>query len=335
MSRARIESALLSVWYGRRRPPIILVVLAIVFRGVSALRRVAYRRGWLASHRVGVPIVVIGNITVGGSGKTPLTAWLASALEMHGIKVGIVTRGYGGRSKEWPQPVTISSDPAIVGDEAVLLARASGCPVMAGPDRATGAARLADKVDIILADDGLQHYRLQRDFEIVVIDGERGLGNGWLLPAGPLREPQARLGRVDCIVVKGGATAAARPGALSMRLRSCYARSLVDGQEQALACFRTTPVHALAGIGNPDAFFNALRQAGLNVIPHPLPDHATLSFEDLQFAEAYPVLMTEKDAVKLPATTDRRLWTVPAHVVWEEGHDDNLVAHIRRLIRVS
>ncbi|HET6724435.1 MAG TPA: tetraacyldisaccharide 4'-kinase [Gammaproteobacteria bacterium] len=337
MNRSRLENSLLSTWYAHKRPPFGLQLLAHLFRGTSALRRGAYAHGVLPSRRVSVPVVVVGNITVGGSGKTPLTIWLAQALAERGIHPGIVTRGYGGNARQWPRDVLPTSSAGEVGDEAVLLARAARCPVVAGPDRAAAAARLLDHtpVDVILADDGLQHYALARDFEIAVIDGERGLGNGWALPAGPLREPVARLDRVDAIVIKGGADKIAIPGALSMALALCDAQSIAGDERRPLASFRGTPVHAVAGIGNPEQFFAALRAAGLDIVPHPLPDHAALTLDDVEFEDERPVLMTEKDAVKLPAVFGGQLWVVPAEAQLPKAEADDLLTRIAGLVRVS
>ncbi|HET7308063.1 MAG TPA: tetraacyldisaccharide 4'-kinase [Gammaproteobacteria bacterium] len=333
----KLERALVATWYGKRPPPFGLQLLAYVFRGAIALRRAGYRRGLLPSRRLAVPVVVVGNITAGGSGKTPFTIWLARALRERDIRAGIVTRGYGGQARYWPRDVTPTSVAAEVGDEAVLLARATQCPVVAGPDRAAAAARLLDNeaVDVIIADDGLQHYGLARDFEIATIDGERGLGNGWLLPAGPLRETAARLDRVDCIVIKGDAGRFALPGALSMTLDLPTARSLANGNIRPLESFRDSAVHAVAGIGHPAQFFAMLREHGLDVIAHPFPDHAELCIEDVTFGDDLPVLMTEKDAVKLLAVNDERLWTVPAEARLPQVEAEDLLARIGGLVRVK
>lgn len=337
MNRTRLEKAFVSVWYSNRRPPFGLQLLSYVFRGASTFRRAAYRRGLLPSRRLTAPVVVVGNITAGGSGKTPFTIWLAKALRERGIRPGIVTRGYGGQARYWPRDVTPTSVAAEVGDEAVLLARATQCPVVAGPDRAVAAARLLDNesVDVIIADDGLQHYGLVRDFEIATIDGERGLGNGWLLPAGPLRETAARLDQVDCIVIKGDASRFALPGALSMTLDLPTARSLANESARSLESFHDSAVHAVAGIGHPEQFFAMLREHGLDVIAHPFPDHAALGVEDVAFGDELPVLMTEKDAVKLPAVNDERLWTVPAEARLPQAEAEDLLARIAGLVRVK
>jgi tetraacyldisaccharide 4'-kinase len=335
--RAGLERMLVSTWYEAARPPFALKLLSYLFRGASAARRAGYAHHLLPSRRVAVPVVVVGNITAGGSGKTPLTIWLARALGERGLRAGIVTRGYAGGAKHWPRQVTGQSSAAEVGDEALLLARATGCPVVVGPDRAAAAARLLDRaeLDVIIADDGLQHYALARDFEIAVIDGERGLGNGWPLPAGPLREPAARLDQVDCIVVKGAGGEGIAPGTVTMTLDVDRAWSLAGESEQGLSAFRGAPVHAAAGIGNPGQFFEALRARGIEVIPHPLPDHAALTLEELEFGDGRPVLMTEKDAVKLPPTSDSRLWVVPARASLADVEARDLLTRIAGLVRVK
>jgi tetraacyldisaccharide 4'-kinase len=281
-------------WYGQAGGAALLLPLAMLFGGIVALRRLAFRRRWLASAHPGRPVVVIGNLSVGGSGKTPLTIWLADALAARGLRVGIVSRGYGG-SAAGPVRVSADSDPADVGDEPVLLARRTSARIVVARDRVAAAALLAPEVDLILADDGLQHYRLRRDFEILVVDGRRRHGNGWLLPAGPLREPLARAATVDAIVANGGV---AQPGEIAMVLESGDVVSLADGARAPLAAWAGRTVHAVAGIGHPERFFATLRAAGLQVLAHPRADHAPLAPADVAFDDAYPVLMTEKDAVK-------------------------------------
>ena len=335
-----------------------MLPLAGIFRLVVALRYGAYRSGVLRSHRVTRPVIVIGNLSVGGTGKTPFTIWLAQALQSRGLRVGIVLRGYGGRSAHWPREVAGDTDWEVVGDEAVLLARRTGAIVVAGPDRVAAALRAIELgAQIVLSDDGLQHYRLARDREIAVIDARRGLGNGHLLPAGPLREPKRRLSRVDLIVLThrtgelqtppissnpssdvslevAGEPGTSKPGALeeggyaggaALAARTIHAAArLVDavciatGERRALASFRGAPVHAIAGIGHPQAFFRALTACGLDVLPHARPDHAPIEFADIDFTDGYPVLMTEKDAVKCISIADQRHWAVRMDIDLEE-----------------
>jgi tetraacyldisaccharide 4'-kinase len=290
-------------WYGRRSRAA-LAPLGWLFGGVAGLRRLAYRRGWFHAHRVPRPVIVVGNLTVGGAGKTPLTVWLARALQQRGLRVGIVSRGYGGTAAG-PVRVTPASDPDEVGDEPVLIAARTGAPVVVARDRVAGARLLATEVDVLLADDGLQHYRLDRDLELVVVDGRRGFGNGRLLPAGPLREPRARAAEAAAYVVNGGDGGEAGlpdgPPVLRMRLAPGEVVAVAGGARTALAAWAGRRVHAVAGIGDPARFFRTLESAGLQVVPHAFPDHARLRPSDLEFGDDAAVLMTEKDAVKCRA----------------------------------
>lgn len=290
---------------------IALAPLSWLYGVIVGARRAAYRSGLASAIRVGVPVIVIGNITVGGVGKTPLTIWLASRLTARGLRVGVVLRGYGGQSREWPREATSETAPREVGDEAVLIAARTSAIVVAAPDRVAAARRAVERgAQIVLADDGLQHYRLARDMEIAVIDEQRGLGNGRLLPAGPLREPRNRLDSVDLIVwTRRGALDDERKG-VTVRAYLGDAQSVASAEVQSLDAFRGRTVHALAAIGNPTAFFDALRAAGLSIREHPLPDHAALTVDALRFDDDAPVLMTEKDAVKCRAFADRRMWAV-------------------------
>jgi tetraacyldisaccharide 4'-kinase len=303
-------------WYGRGAAGLVLAPLGWLFGGGVALRRLAYRRGWFHAHRLARPVIVVGNLTVGGAGKTPLTVWLAQALRAHGLRVGIVSRGYGGTATG-PVRVTATSDPAEVGDEPVLLAARTGAPVVVARDRVAGAKLLAAETDVLLADDGLQHYRLARDLELVVVDGRRGFGNGRLLPAGPLREPRGRAAEAAAYVVNGGNGSdpglPAGPPVLRMRLVSGGVVSLVGGARTPLEAWAGRRVHAVAGIGDPARFFGTLTAAGLQVVPHAFPDHARYAAGDLAFEDDAPVLMTEKDAVKC------RAFAGPRHHYLEVG----------------
>jgi tetraacyldisaccharide 4'-kinase len=268
---------------------------------------------------------VVGNISVGGTGKTPLVIWLAEELRWRGHRPGIITRGYGGGSPTWPQHVSAASDAASVGDEAVLLAARSKAIVVAGPDRVACAnAAIERGATVILSDDGLQHYRLLRDYEIAVIDGTRGVGNGFLLPAGPLRESKRRLETVDAVVVTQRAHdevsySLARPKWFTARGEIRDAWSLKTREIRPLSAFAGIPVHAIAGIGHPTAFFDGLSHAGLKVDTRALADHAAIAVDDLRFADTAPVLMTEKDAVKCRAFADQRCWAVPLHLSVADG----------------
>jgi tetraacyldisaccharide 4'-kinase len=295
-----------------------LLPLAGLFYLLAGLRRRLYRHAWLASIRLPVPVLVVGNVRVGGSGKSPLVAALALNLKARGWRPGIIARGYGGHARHWPQPVHAKSDPWLLGDEPVMLAQLTGCPLWVGPDRVAAAqALLAENdCDLILSDDGLQHYRLQRDLEIALIDGQRRHGNGLPLPAGPLREPLSRLEQVDWRITKGPAA----PGEIPMALSLGQARALVDEQRQRpLRDFIGQPVHALAGIAHPQSFFQLLRAQGLQLIEHPLADHYSFSAKDICFDDQAPVLMTHKDAVKCRALADERHWYLPLQAQLDEG----------------
>jgi tetraacyldisaccharide 4'-kinase len=275
------------------------------------VRRLLYRKGIKSITRIPVPVIVVGNISVGGTGKTPIVIWLAQELQSHGYRVGIVSRGYGGLSEEWPQLVSSESDPTLVGDEPVLLARATSCPVMVGQDRVSAANALlsAESLDLLISDDGLQHYKLGRALEIVVVDGMRGLGNGLCLPAGPLREFSSRLTKADAVIVNGEGweyegVYRVQPVAQSLYQVSGFTKKTLEE-------FRETQVHAVAGIGNPKRFFDTLKDAGIDVLPHPLPDHANLSKEDIEFNDSRPVLITEKDAVKCQHFAHNDVWCLP------------------------
>ncbi|HEY6823908.1 MAG TPA: tetraacyldisaccharide 4'-kinase [Steroidobacteraceae bacterium] len=334
-----MERQLTQLWYREHPRASLLQPLAWLYRGITSLRARLYRSGWARSMSAGRPVVVVGNLTVGGTGKTPLTLWLAGALSAQGLRVGIVARGYGGRSGSGPRRVQADSIWQDVGDEPLILARRSGCPTVVGGDRLAAArALVALGVDVILADDGLQHLRLARDCEIVLIDGARGFGNGRLLPAGPLREPTARLLRVDAIVVNGDAThrsLAALPAgrALTMQLQVGEAVSVDERRRQPLAAFRGARVHAVAGIGNPQRFFAQLRAHGLEVIEHAFPDHHPLSAAELAFADSLAVLMTEKDAVKCAPFADQRLWYVPVTAQLAAPDAQQLLSHILPKVR--
>jgi tetraacyldisaccharide 4'-kinase len=268
-------------------------------------------------------VVVVGNLSVGGTGKTPLVCWLVAHLQERGFTPGVVTRGYGGSSRE-VRRISAADDPLIVGDESVLLARRTGAPVAIGRDRPAAAQLLTSAgCNVIVSDDGLQHYAWARDCEVVVIDGDRRFGNGWLLPAGPLRETPARLKAADAVVVNGGRPLLA--GALSMRLEAKHAVKLVGGGVQTLTSLSGRSIHAIAGIGNPERFFNMLRARGIEVTGHPLADHARISPRDIEFGDAKPVLMTEKDAVKCAAFAGQQHWYVPVTACFDGGESSALL----------
>jgi tetraacyldisaccharide 4'-kinase len=328
-----LDSGLQRVWYGSAWLSLPLWPLGWIFRLVVALRRGLYSTGILRRQRIPVPVVVVGNLTVGGTGKTPITAWLARQLMLRGHRVGVVLRGYGGRHSGAPRVVTASDDPVAVGDEALLHARRAAHVVVIGADR-VAAARLAAEqgAEVIVCDDGLQHLRLARDYEIAVVDAVRGLGNRQLLPAGPLREPAERLERVDAVVLaRRGAGKAApihprRPYVAEALFEPGLAVNVLSGERRPLSSFQGAPVHAVAGIGNPEAFFASLAEAGLQVAGRALPDHATLDPQALPFPDGTTVLMTEKDAVKCAQYARPGWWYVELDVAIDRGTARDLIA---------
>jgi tetraacyldisaccharide 4'-kinase len=313
-------------WLGRCGLAL-LAPLAWLYGATMQGRRKAYERGWLARHAAGRPVIVVGNLTVGGTGKTPLVLWLARELAARGLKVGIVSRGYG-RTSAGLRRVRADSRWEEVGDEPLVLGRRSGCAVAVSEDRLAAARRLAaEGIEVILCDDGLQHLRLARDVEILVIDGARGFGRGRLLPAGPLREPASRVRSVDHVVVNGPASPRlqqalqGRTGPVArMHLVGGVAHR-VDGQgvPRPLESFAGSTVHAVAGIGHPARFFRSLAAGGLQLIEHAFADHHPFARGELDFADDLPILMTEKDAVRCTALATPRMWYVPVDAVLEQA----------------
>jgi tetraacyldisaccharide 4'-kinase len=306
-----VDAALHKLWYSPAPSPGWLRPLSALYGVVSG--RLAARHK-AAAVQLPVPVIVVGNISVGGTGKTPFVLWVVQRLRAQGWRPGVISRGYGGQAPRYPLRVSASTDAFWCGDEPALIARRLGVPVAVAPDRVAAARLLLDtgEVDILVTDDGLQHYRLARDLEICVVDGSRGLGNGALLPAGPLREPAARLHQVDLVVVNGGDWRPDGVAALRMNLGTREALPLDGGAPRPLSAFAGAKVHAVAGIGNPQRFFASLRSAGIEVIPHPFPDHHRYRDIDLCFDGGLPLLMTEKDAVKCTAQARPGRWYVPA-----------------------
>lgn len=309
-----------------------LLPFAGLFALVSASRRLAYRRGWLRAARLPAKIVIVGNISVGGTGKTPLVIWLAEALRARGLTPGLVSRGYRGAGIL--TEVSPDADPAVVGDEPALLARHSPCPLWVGPDRAEAARALLERhpgVDVIVSDDGLQHYGLARDFEIAVVDAGRGLGNGLLLPAGPLREPVSRLASVDAIVINGGDPAAAGDAKrFGMTLEGASFLNLLDPSRRChSADFTGRRVHVVAGIGNPERFFLHLRDLGVSFVAHSFADHHRYTLNDMDFADADAVIMTEKDAIKCAHFARDNWWALPVEARVDPALADLVVRRLR------
>ncbi|MFT7459874.1 MAG: tetraacyldisaccharide 4'-kinase [Planctomycetota bacterium] len=285
------------LWYAKHPLFYLLLPLSWLYLGFVTIRRFAYTTGVLPVQKVSVPVIVVGNITVGGTGKTPLIIWLGEYLKRQGMKPGFISRGYGGRASKWPQQVRADSNPTLVGDEPVLIAQRTQCPVAVSRNRFVAAKELLEHTDcdILLCDDGLQHLSLHRDIEIAVIDGDRRFGNGHCLPAGPLRESVRQLNKVDMIVSN------AKAGKNEFLMEYVPAGFIgLNDEDKYLEpeSLRGKDIHAVAGIGNPQRFFSYLRSLGMRVIKHEFPDHFHYEAKDLQFADELPIVMTEKDAVK-------------------------------------
>jgi tetraacyldisaccharide 4'-kinase len=325
---------LLQAWYHGHPALLMLRPLEWLYRAVVQRKRANFVAGRGAIYRAPVPVVVVGNITVGGTGKTPLILYLIEHCRARGLSVAVVSRGYGAKPPSWPWRVTSEQSAAQVGDEPLLIVQRSGVALMIDPDRARAVQALLEiaHFDLILSDDGLQHYRLARDLELVLIDAARGLGNRRCLPAGPLREPLQRLRSVDALLYNGAA--ADSPEGYAFTLQPTALVNLLSGERRALSTFAPgQAVHAVAGIGNPQRFFNTLEALHWRPIKHAFADHAQYSLEQLTFRPEFPVLMTEKDAVKCRAFARSDWWYLAvdarpsaAFSLWLDKQLDRLLA---------
>jgi tetraacyldisaccharide 4'-kinase len=298
---------MLKIWQKKNFLAYLLWPLSFIYRIFIFVRRKFYQFHFLKINYLSIPVIVVGNITIGGTGKTPVVIALALFLKEKGWRPGIISRGYGGNTKHFPCLVHQNSNAREVGDEPILIARHTGCPTMIDPDRSRGAKSLLKRsnCNIVISDDGLQHLSLGRDIEIVVVDGERRFGNNFCLPAGPLREPISRLNSVDFVISKG----TAQTNEFKLCLIPDYFYQLIQTKnKQSKEYFLGRKVHAVAGIGNPDQFFKTLRKLGLNIIEHPFPDHYLFKPRDFNYGDDAIVIMTEKDAVKCVGFVDARLW---------------------------
>lgn len=326
-------------WYRSSRDGVALTLLPLswLFRSVVGIRRFFYRTQFKKMHRLRAPVLIVGNITVGGTGKTPFVIWLAKLLKEHGYKPGIVSRGVGGKQQQTPRWVDKNADPQLVGDEAVLLARRSFCPVVIGVDRVACAKELlaTTDCDIVISDDGLQHYRLARDVEIAIVDGTRGLGNQCFLPAGPLRESPKRLTEVDFVVEQvSSSCATSSRNVFPMYLEGEELVAVQDDSHSiSLSHFQHQKIHAVAAIGNPERFFASLRTAGFQIVEHVFPDHYLYQEQDFHFDDDAPIVMTEKDAVKCQEFADQRFWYLPVSTKVSQDLVKNLLEHIQKIYR--
>lgn len=313
------------IWYQRHILSYLLLPFTGIYYIIISIRKCLYKYGIKKITKPKVPIIIVGNITVGGTGKTPFVIWLAEYLQQQGMRPGIVSRGYGGGNITYPHLVSIDDSAMHVGDEPLLLARRTKCPVVIDPNRVNAAQHLLQQTNcnIIISDDGLQHYALGRDLEIVITDSQRRLGNGFLLPAGPLRESKKRLKTVDMIIANGA----------EMQLIAAKSCNLAQPNlTQNLLEFSGKKVHAVAAIGNPDRFFEMLQTHGLKITAHPFPDHHMFTTSDLDFADNMPVIMTEKDAVKCQNIAKENWWYVPVDATISEPTIQKLKKLINKVL---
>lgn len=322
--KAKLARWLQDAWYSEMYLSAWFVPLSLLYVDAIRLRRWLYRVGVYKTVKLPVPVIIVGNLTVGGTGKTPLVVWLVELLRSQGYQPGVISRGYAGETQISPQTVTADSNPAQVGDEALLLARRCHCPVAVHRDRPAAARHLLANFpcNVIISDDGLQHYALARDIEIVVVDGQRRFGNGYCLPTGPLREPTERLKQVDYVVANGGE---AEPGEIAMQCRGETLVNLQTGEHKVLSAFAVQKCRAIAGIGNPQRFFRQLAAAGLDCETIAFPDHHAFAADDLAFNDERPLLMTEKDAVKCAAFARSNHWYLPISAELPETFAEHLL----------
>ena len=315
-------------WYSNNVIAWLLLPLSWFYCLIAVLRQNFYEIGLLKSQKLQLPIIVVGNISVGGTGKTPLLIAICKLLKEQGIKPGIVSRGYGG-DFTGVKLVSREDTAKTVGDEPFMLAQQSHCPVAVGINRVAAAQFLIDHAtcDIILSDDGLQHYRMKRDFEIAVVDTSRRFGNGFCIPAGPLREPVSRLSKTDMIVHHGES-----PEDYQFSLEFNDAVNIATSETRSIESFKHATVHALAGIGHPKRFFDQLSQAGISTIEHAFPDHYTYEEKDINFNDDHPVLMTEKDAVKCISISGNNCWAIPVEAKLSHSLAKDILEKVRVLI---
>ncbi|OXL41281.1 tetraacyldisaccharide 4'-kinase [Enterobacter mori] len=321
------------IWSGESPLWRLLLPLSWLYGLVSGAIRLMYRLGLKRAWRAPVPVVVVGNLTAGGNGKTPVVIWLVEQLQKRGIRPGVVSRGYGGKATHYPLLLTADTTTAEAGDEPVLIYQRTGVPVAVSPARSDAVQALlaGHAVDIIITDDGLQHYALARDKEIVVIDGVRRFGNGWWLPAGPMRERASRLQSVDAVIVNGGQ---AKPGEIPMHLQPGMAVNLLTGERKAVE--QLPALVAMAGIGHPPRFFATLEQCGARPEKRvPLADHQTLveGQVDALTVPGQSLIMTEKDAVKCRAFAKENWWYLPVDAELSGEQPEHLLKELIALVR--
>lgn len=320
------------IWSGQSKLYLLLLPLSWLYGLISGLRQLAYRFGWLRAWRSPVPVIVVGNLTAGGNGKTPVVIWLVERLRLRGFRVGVVSRGYGGKAESYPVVLDETTTTQTAGDEPVLIFQRTGAPVAVSPVRAQAVQALLaqHELDVIVTDDGLQHYALQRDVELVVVDGVRRFGNGWWLPAGPMRERAGRLRHVDAIITNGGT---AKAGEIPMTLSPSLAVNLVSGERKSAA--ELGHVVAMAGIGHPPRFFQTLQDLGVKpLIVHGFADHQPYTLESLSglATGGQSLLMTEKDAVKCRGFAKDSWWYLPVDANFPSEDEARLLTTLANVI---
>ena len=311
----KIQNIVQNIWYKKKLNILLkfLLPLSILYYLIISIRKFFYKHSILPRVRLKVPIVIIGNITVGGTGKTPVVICLVNLLKANGFNPGVISRGYKSSAKQ-NSIVNVDSSPLLVGDEPVLIAKRTNCPVVVGKNRVKAAKYLIEQfsVDLVISDDGLQHYALQRDLEVIVIDGRRRFGNGYCLPLGPLRELPIRLRQADLLLVNGGEPLA---GEHKIEFSSGKIYNLKQQEKNYdLLTLKNNKIHAIAGVGCPEKFFDYLKVKGLDIIPHVFSDHYSFKKEDLEFQDNYPILMTEKDAIKCQSFAKSNYWFLPIEI---------------------
>ncbi|MCF6289269.1 MAG: tetraacyldisaccharide 4'-kinase [Proteobacteria bacterium] len=325
------QQKLYRIWYHGETIPIRYKILSKIFSLASGFRRLLFKTGIKKTNKIKCPVIIIGNITVGGVGKTPFVIWLVTQLQAQGYKVGVVSRGYGGKRKREPMLVIPQTSAQASGDEAILIAKHTNAPVMVAKNRVKAANKLIldFRVNIIIADDGLQHYALGRDIEIALIDAEYGLGNQQLLPAGPLRELPTRLASVDMVIYKGKKTA---EHYFEYQPLLVYALGQTRKQPP-IESFRNQKINAIAGIAHPNSFFNMLSAYGLAIVKYPLDDHEVLTAKHFEFDNDNPIFITEKDAIKCADMQLENVWVVVLKLVVPEPTQAQLMNLIEEKIK--
>jgi len=316
------------IWYRDHFVGTWLMPFSMLFMDAVKFRRWLYKKNYKPTTKLAVPVIIVGNITVGGTGKTPLVIYLVKQLQAAGFKPAVISRGYG-RKDDAPEIVTAKSEAGLVGDEPLLIAQQTNVPVVVGANRVAAGQLLLDSenCDVIIADDGLQHYALQRDIEIVVIDGERRFGNNFCLPSGPLREPQERIREADFIICNDGDDL--EDDEILMTLQGAEAINLFTEERKPLDDFKTLNCTAFAGIGNPQRFFNHLQGFGIECEGKKFPDHYDYNLKDISFNGAEAILMTEKDAVKCKSFATEQHWYVPVVATFETDFSQRLITLLR------